>query len=148
VLARLSLVLAVVVFALSLPFASATPANAQSYPLTCRIGKMNGMAMDNGLYLVPFTKGTGLVAAGVQPGSCAWLDRAFKPSEPSALCAKGTVVNLAFTNGVVVQNSTTFGGPGGTLLQTAVFGPTTLMSFTVHATTGLLACLMIDSYGP
>lgn len=147
-LARLSLVLAVVVFALGLPFTSATPANAQSYPLTCRIGKMDGMAMDNGLYLVPFTKGTGPVAAGVQPGSCAWLDRAFKPSEPAALCVKGTVVTLAFTNGVVVQNSTSFGGPGSAVLQAAVFGPTTLMSFTVHNTQGILACLMVDSYGP
>lgn len=60
------------------------PASASEFPLRCR-GK-SGMASSEGtLLVVTFAKTDHPAAQGLQPGQCAWLDRAVRPNEPARI---------------------------------------------------------------
>jgi hypothetical protein len=58
------------------------PAPAPDFPIRCR--GTRGMASSQGTLLVVTFARTGHSAAqGLQPGQCAWLDRAVRPNEPA-----------------------------------------------------------------
>jgi hypothetical protein len=135
------------IFAFGLVLSTSTPARAESYPFTCKIGTMNRPIKFNdvfsGLADVSFSSSIGAVAAGLQPGQCAFSDRAVRPSEPHTLCFAVTLGGVTINQGAVISEAQT-SGPGQHLLLAALFGPTTLMNFTVHAAG---TCLSVDSYG-
>lgn len=140
---RVSLILAL---ASVLPVTASAPASAQSYPFTCQIGTMNGMAVGGGHAALTFTRSNGPAASGLQPGQCAFSDRAVKSSEPNSLCFPGTVTAIQFSGSTVVKGFfTAFSGPGSSVMQSGVFGPTKLMNFTVHNDGG--GCMAVDSFG-
>ncbi len=147
---RVSIVLAIA-FAVALPLATAVPASAQSYPMTCQIGTMNLALVDIGsnLATVAFARSNGPVVSGLRPGQCAFADRAVRATEPTKLCFEATIARISLRG--ATASAITFSGPGAAALQSAVYGPTKLMNFTVRnwnipAVGG--ACFQIDSYGP
>ena len=147
---RLSIILTTLL-AVGLPFAAAVPASAQQdYPMTCRIGSMNAAVVAPGENLadVSFERSNGPASSGLQPGQCAFEDRAVRASEPSSLCFQAAIFWIKF-NGAIATPS--FTGPGAALLTSAVSGPTKLMTFSVHSwnipnLTG--TCFQIDTFGP
>lgn len=142
--ALLSLILVAVCTA-GLMVSTSTAARAQSYPFTCRIGQQNRPLTLTGAQnvTVAFFVSNGPVASGLNDGQCAFADRAVKASEPRLLCGSFNLDNFQIKNGTTISELSAT-GPGGTLLLTALFGPTKLMNFTVH-NSGL--CMVIDSYG-
>lgn len=67
--------------------AFASPAQAQSYPLTCRGGGSLSITNYDGAYVVVrFAAAAGAVPTGLQPGQCSWSDRAMHANEPKAFC--------------------------------------------------------------
>jgi hypothetical protein len=147
------LVIIALALTFGLPFATPAPASAQSYPFTCSIGGVGAAAAVNGaanVGAVQFARSRGAVAAGLQPGQCAFSDRAVRDSEPTQLCFAVTPRVIIFVGPVVDKQGTTFTGPGAALMQSALFGPTKLMNFMVHAGSlgGVdLPCFVIDSFG-
>jgi hypothetical protein len=60
------------------------PASAPDFPIRCR--GTRGMASSEGsLLVVTFTRTEYSAAQGLQPGQCAWLDRAVRPNEPTRI---------------------------------------------------------------
>jgi hypothetical protein len=58
------------------------PASRPDFPIRCRGAR--GMASSEGTMLVvTFAKTEHPAAQGLQPGQCAWLDRAMRPNEPA-----------------------------------------------------------------
>ena len=151
-LKRLSVVIAVAL-TFGLPVATSAPASAQSYPFTCSLGGVGGAAAVDGtanVGAVQFARSKGAVAAGLQPGQCAFGDRAVKSTEPTQLCFAVHPNVIIFIGSVVDKQNTSFTGPGAALMESAIFGPTKLMNFTVHNGTmgGVQGpCFVIDSFG-
>jgi len=66
---------------LSVPYGAMAQPSPAGFPLRC-LGKA-GMASTSGPYLiVNFIPANGPAGEGLQPGQCAWLDRALWPNEP------------------------------------------------------------------
>jgi hypothetical protein len=128
---RLSLILAV---ALSLPLATIAPAKAQSYPLTCQIGQQNQVyfLLGYSAAAVTFQQANAPASSGVQPGFCAWADRAFHPGELSCLnvLSLGSIPILGLQNGRVSRASFD-GSTPGKILNQAINGPTKSITFMV-----------------
>jgi hypothetical protein len=145
---RLSIMLAVA-FAFGLQFATSAPVSAQSYPLTCRIVPMNGLLFKTERSYITFVRGSGLASSGVQPGTCAWLDRAFRPAEANELCFPSpTFTQIVFSGATVTSGELFLSGPAAALVTAAILGPPTVMNFSVHAIQlpgG--SCLNIDTFG-
>ena len=104
-LKRFSLILAV---ALSLPLSTTAPAHAQSYPLTCQIGTMNPtwVLIKDGSAGVEFQKAKGPASSGLQPGQCAWNDRAMSASEPNCSEFIGTPLTEIHFSGTSLYSGT------------------------------------------
>lgn len=88
-IASLALGAALALAALALP---GRPAEAQSYPLTCRGGGNLSIVGDGaGGISIAFLPSSGAVPLGLQPGQCTWSDRALVAGEPTVIC--DTVAN-------------------------------------------------------
>jgi hypothetical protein len=137
------------VFGAPMTLTTSPPADAAtSYPLTCQIGAANSLMDLNGFFVVTFEPSIGPASRGLQPGQCAWADRAVSSSEPHLLALQATLTNVILKGGTVTSQSLTFSGPGAALAMAAASGTPKLMTFMVHASPGLFANLTIDSYGP
>lgn len=133
---------------LSVPSASSAapaPPPATSFPMTCQIGQTNVVSIDQNLVTVRFYNSNGPASSGLQAGQCAFEDRAVRGNEPSNLCLSGAVTALYFTGTSI--GVAHFSGPGTSLLQAAMFGPTKLMNFTVHNNNPAQNCFVIDRFG-
>jgi len=118
--------------------------------MTCQIGTMNGIYINPpAIAGVTFAKSNGAVATGLQPGQCAFGDRAVKADEPNQLCFSPAGITGIFLNGKAITGGASFSGPGERVLLNAVFGPTTLMNFTVHQGPGINGkpCFIVDHFG-
>lgn len=147
-LKRLALILAL---ALGLPLSTLAPAGAASFPFTCKIGAMNAaMWTAPNSATVTFSRSKGPASSGLQPGECAYSNRAVKTSEPNQFCPfSATILQMGFHFTAANRVPSVFGGPGSVLLAAAVSGPTKLMNFTVHnggeGPDG--PCFVIDHFG-
>lgn len=67
-------------------FSWAASAAPRSFPITCRggAGSLRLTTMTNNAVFT-FTKASGPARDGLQPGECAWLDRAVGAGEPSCI---------------------------------------------------------------
>jgi hypothetical protein len=140
---------AALVFGLPAVLTATAPAGAASYPLTCQTGSTNSLMIISGNAFVIFTPSKGPASAGLQPGQCAWADRAVSATEPHMLCLQTTPANLIIRGGTVTNQPDTFSGSGGALAAAAAFGTSKLMTFMVHNNSGgVFGCLAIDTYGP
>jgi len=81
-------------FAAAAVLAAATPMHAQTaYPLTCvfaagqTVGISPSLTTPNTELVVAFSfrPATRAATDGVDPGTCAWQDRAFRPGEPTTV---------------------------------------------------------------
>jgi len=68
-----------------------SPAGAQTtWPLRCRGGGDMTFAISSGMIFreisIFFKAGTQPAGYGLLPGQCSWLDRGFRPGEPTYLC--------------------------------------------------------------
>jgi len=162
---------------------AATPTNSGptpdkshgSWPMTCRISQNNWMYINGGgsAAHIVFFPSKGAASAGLDPGQCAFLDRAVEQSEPFQLCFTGSVSSIAFNfeaaqpagsfvgpgTGPSSTTNIAFAGPGAALLSTALNGPPKLMNFMVHKdasnptvlsltlTSAGDTCWVIDKYG-
>jgi hypothetical protein len=147
---RVSVVVAMAC-AFCFPLMTPSPAMAQSYPMTCEISSASLVLVDIGrnLATVTFSRSNGPVASGLQPGQCAWSDRAVRTDEPAVLCLEASIDRITLRSGSTSSGS--FNGPGAAVLQSAIYGPTKLMNFMVQQSNipsigGL--CMQIESYGP
>ena len=113
--------------------------------MTCQIGQTNVVNIDQNLVIVRFFDSNGPASSGLQAGQCAFEDRAVRASEPTNLCLSGAVTALYFTGTSI--GVAHFSGPGTSLLQAAMFGPTKLMNFTVHNNNPAENCFVIDKFG-
>jgi hypothetical protein len=137
------------VFGAPMTLTFSEPADAApSYPLTCQIGAPNALIYVNGFFLVTFEPSSGPASHGLQPGQCAWADRAVGANEPHNLGFPATITGANFKAGALVNQSLLLQGPGGALATAAAMGTPKLMTFMVHASPGIFANLTIDSYGP
>jgi hypothetical protein len=81
----------------------------QRYPMVCRGGagiylslnhneggSIGGNSINNNLIL-SFRKSPWASFLGLQPGECAWSDRALASSEPSLMCVSGVSVNIVMS---------------------------------------------------
>ena len=147
-LKRLALILAL---ALGLPLSALAPADAASFPFTCKIGTMNAASWTApNSAEVTFSRSKGPASSGLQPGECAYSNRAVKASEPDLFCPfKATTLQMGFHGTPANRAPSVFGGPGSVLLAAAVSGPTKLMNFMVHnggeGPDG--PCFVIDHFG-
>jgi hypothetical protein len=69
----------------------APPAHAQgTFPLQCRGGGQANMKYDSDEKTIyaRFRPAPGPAGNGLAPGQCSWLDRAFRPGEPSQICQR------------------------------------------------------------
>ena len=86
---------------------AASAAQAQTkYPLVCRGGGSNLTLTYTPVPSRPvsevrlsFQRGPGGGSGNLQPGQCAWQDRAVAPSEPALICVKNVRVNVGFVLG-------------------------------------------------
>lgn len=76
-----------------IPSAVATPADESvpaptvvSYPMTCRAGGVFEVASTGKGVRIGFGGSSGPASAGLEPGQCAWADRALNEYEPPVLC--------------------------------------------------------------
>ena len=64
---------------------------AQTYPLSCRGGGGTlGLISSENAAVFYFSKTSGPAGAGLQPGQCAWVDRAIGTGEPPCLKQSNT----------------------------------------------------------
>jgi hypothetical protein len=119
-----------------------------SSQMSCQIGQMNQVGILNTMTLVNFAQSNGPTASGVNPGQCAFEDRA---AEASYLCFATPTPYTAIFQGTTVLGQIYYGdNPGaGAVLNAAANGPTKLMNFTVHSgTMGSIPCWIVDKFGP
>jgi hypothetical protein len=101
---------------LLLPFLlTSSPAQAAAtFPLDCRGGgklSLHFAQVDETLY-IRFQPAPGPSGAGLAPGQCSWVDRAFRPGEPGQICDRGvTDLNLWWGDNptIALQQSNTRG---------------------------------------
>ena len=128
--------------------------HARSYTLSCLIGDANSVQLwglsSAIVAYIEFGRTRGPASAGLQPGQCAYVDRAVTTHESDFLCFKPILsdLNLAFQARAI--NAWGFGSsPGGALLHQTFFKPAKLMNFKVHSGAFKYGpCLMIDHFGP
>jgi hypothetical protein len=129
---------------------SATPApTVPSLSLVCKIGGANGMASfdgPTGLANITFEKSKGSAASGLQPGQCAFADRAINASEPTSLVVQvGLAFGLMnFGKGGWQMNNPRASGPGAGVVNSLFSPGSTSMKFTVHVASGVF---QVDKYG-
>jgi hypothetical protein len=125
---------------------------SKSVLMTCRIGQMNNacMACNTGPGASPagvtFSHSTGPASSGLQPGECAFEDRAVRASEPYVLCFAASIQSMQFNGSVI--SGVFFNGPGTAILNHVANGPTEVMHFMVHQGASPFPCMIIDRYGP
>ena len=141
----------ILVATLGLALSAQAPADAvESYPLTCLIGPANEVivSFDGSDSAVRFHASNGPASSGLQPGQCAFNDRAVTWTQ-TVMCFKGRAVRQIFINGTTVDvgHSIFESSPRGMLMRQAMYGPTKLMNFRVHWGGNNRACLVIDKFG-
>jgi hypothetical protein len=100
---------------ISLFLLTSSPAAALgTFPLDCRGGgqlSLHFAQLEHTLY-VRFQPAPGPAGAGLAPGQCSWLDRAFRPGEPFQICDRGiTDLNMWWGDNptIALQQSSTRG---------------------------------------
>jgi hypothetical protein len=129
-----------------LPIAVHAPANAAGFPMTCDIDNTLLTFVQGNSVTMLFRVSVGPAASGLQPGQCAFEDRAVRASEPHALCFSANVTSLSFTGASLATGGALFGGPGAKIVKAAMYGPPLLITYVVRNTTsGGQSCFVIDS---
>lgn len=98
------------IIAITLLTGAAAAMAQPTYPLMCRSGGTLQLAFDSGSGAwARFAKGTsGYTQVQLQPGQCAWADRALSANEPSSLNQPGvTNINLQWGNDFTAYGNST-----------------------------------------